>query len=47
MSSSTTSLYSKLKGNDKQRLAAAFLNACDQKSIVAKVCIPRDVTPFP
>jgi hypothetical protein len=44
--SSSTSLYSRLKDNDKQRIAAAFLNARDQKSIMAKVCIPPDLTPF-
>jgi hypothetical protein len=36
--SSSTSLYSKLKDSDKQRLAAGFVNVRDQKSLMAKVC---------
>jgi hypothetical protein len=45
--SSSTSLYSRLKDTDKQRLAAAFVNVRDKKLIMASVCIPPDPTPFP
>jgi hypothetical protein len=38
--SSSASLCNRLKDSDKQRLAAAFVNVRDQKSLMAKVCDP-------